>query len=74
MTIKKQLWEEIESSSDELLLETLDFLQYLKTKNSNKSRVIASKNRIKIDLNEIRCEVEKNYLDLLDTVSFSNYL
>ena len=38
MTIKKQLWEEIESSSDELLLETLDFLQYLKTKNSNKSK------------------------------------
>ena len=38
MTIKQQLWEEIESSSDELLLETLDFLQYLKTKNSNKSK------------------------------------
>ena len=31
MTIKKQLWQEIESSSDELLLKTLDFLQHLKT-------------------------------------------
>ncbi len=32
MTIKEQLWQEIESSSDELLLQTLDFLQYLKNK------------------------------------------
>ena len=32
MTIKEQLWQEIESSSDELLSETLDFLKYLKTK------------------------------------------
>lgn len=32
MTIKEQLWREIESSSDELLSETLDFLQYLKNK------------------------------------------
>ena len=39
MTIKKQLWEEIESSSDKLLLETLNFLQYLKTKNSTKSKL-----------------------------------
>ena len=32
MTIKEQLWQEIESSSEEILLETLDFLQYLKIK------------------------------------------
>lgn len=32
MTIKEQLWQEIESASDELLLETLDFLQFLKSK------------------------------------------
>jgi hypothetical protein len=31
MKIKKQLWQEIESSSDELLSKTLDFLKYLKT-------------------------------------------
>lgn len=36
MTIKEQLWQEIESSSDELLLETLDLLQHLKSqKNLN---------------------------------------
>jgi hypothetical protein len=32
MTIKKQLLEEIESSPDSLLAETLDFLCFLKTK------------------------------------------
>ncbi|MEN9519849.1 MAG: hypothetical protein RLZZ381_2437 [Cyanobacteriota bacterium] len=32
MTIKKQLLEEIESTSDTLLTETLDFLRFLKTK------------------------------------------
>ncbi len=36
MTIKEQLWQEIESSSDELLSETLDFLKYLKTKKTIK--------------------------------------
>lgn len=36
MKIKEQLLREIESSSEELLLETLDFLQFLKTKNTNK--------------------------------------
>lgn len=39
MTIKEQLWQEIESSSDELLLETLNFLQYLKIKNNTKSKL-----------------------------------
>ena len=32
MTIKKQLLQEIESTSDTLLAETLDFLRFLKTK------------------------------------------
>ena len=32
MTIKKQLLEEIESTPDTLLAETLDFLRFLKTK------------------------------------------
>ena len=38
MTIKKQLWQEIESSSDELLLETLDFLQHLKKQKINQPK------------------------------------
>jgi DNA-binding HxlR family transcriptional regulator len=37
MSIKEQLWQEIESSSDKLLSETLDFLQYLKTKETIKT-------------------------------------
>lgn len=37
MTIKEQLWQEIESSSDELLSETLNFLQYLKNKKTTNS-------------------------------------
>ena len=44
MKIKKQLLKEIESSSEELLLETLDFLKFLKTKNTEK---IESKSLIK---------------------------
>lgn len=32
MTIKELLFQEIESTSEELLEETLDFLQFLKTK------------------------------------------
>ena len=36
MKIKEQLLREIESTSEELLLETLDFLQFLKTKNTEK--------------------------------------
>ncbi|MEY2832745.1 MAG: hypothetical protein RLZZ574_2003 [Cyanobacteriota bacterium] len=32
MTIKKQLFQEIESTPEELLEETLDFLRFLKTK------------------------------------------
>lgn len=35
MTLKKQLWQEIESTSEPLLAETLDFLRYLKTKEVN---------------------------------------
>jgi hypothetical protein len=34
MTIKKQLFQEIESTPEELLEETLDFLRFLKTKQS----------------------------------------
>lgn len=37
MTIKEQLWQEIESSSDELLSETLNFIQYLKNKKATNS-------------------------------------
>ena len=44
MKIKEQLLREIESTSEELLLETLDFLQFLKTKNTEK---IESKSLIK---------------------------
>jgi hypothetical protein len=39
MTIKKQLLEEIESTPDTLLAETVDFLRFLKTKpNSDKPK------------------------------------
>lgn len=34
MTIRKQLLQEITSSSDEILFETLDFLKFLKNKQS----------------------------------------
>ncbi len=37
MTIRKQLLQKIRSSSDEILTETLDFLKFLKTKQSEKS-------------------------------------
>ena len=36
MTIKEQLIEEIEASSEELLLETLDFLKFLKNQKKRK--------------------------------------
>ena len=35
MTIKEQLLQEIQSSSDSLLEQTLDFLRFLKTKEKN---------------------------------------
>ena len=37
MTIKKQLLEEIESTPDTLLTQTLDFLRFLKTKQDSES-------------------------------------
>ena len=36
MTIKEQLLQEIQSSSDDLLEQTLDFLRFLKTQEGNK--------------------------------------
>jgi hypothetical protein len=45
MTIKEQLWQEIESSNDELLSKTLDFLQNLKTqetKNTKQKKLVTS--------------------------------
>jgi hypothetical protein len=43
MTIKKQLWQEIESSSDEFLSETLFFLQDIKTKNTEPKKLVTTK-------------------------------
>ncbi|MBW4596085.1 MAG: DUF2281 domain-containing protein [Brasilonema angustatum HA4187-MV1] len=41
MTIKRQLIEEIESTSESLLAETLDFLRFLKTQQEKSSEAIS---------------------------------
>ncbi len=58
MTIKELLLQEIESSSDPLLEETLDFLRFLKTKQTKSE---ARANTTQIDLEKLSTDTEQTY-------------
>ena len=59
MTIKEQLLQEIQSSSDNLLEQTLDFLRFLKTK---------EKENVKIDEEKLISSTGKNLVEHLKEI------
>ncbi len=59
MTIKEQLLQEIQSSSDNLLEQTLNFLRFLKTK---------EKENVKIDEDKLISSTGKNLVEHLKEI------
>ena len=60
MTIKEQLLQEIQSSSDKLLEPTLDFLRFLKTKD---------KKNVKTDEEQLISSTGKNLVEHLQKIA-----
>ncbi|MBC6432801.1 DUF2281 domain-containing protein [Nostoc sp. HG1] len=65
MTIKDQLFQEIESSPDEIIAETLNFLRFLKTK---ETQVQPKSNQVESTITPIVNSTGRSLLEHLKTI------